>query len=86
MEYLSQRCQKVQRHKQTWSTFSLSFTYSSLLYLCVCVVGMSLSIGENHKEEAVHWNHSRRAVLTGDVMTRTGAARADIFLDDNDYA
>ena len=47
--------------------------------------GMSLPIGLHHGEVDVHWHHSRRAVLTGDVLTRTGAARAGIFLDDNDY-
>jgi hypothetical protein len=52
----------------------------------VIPAGLSLPIGEADGSGAadVHWNHSRRAVLTGDVLTRTGAARAGIFLDDND--
>jgi hypothetical protein len=33
----------------------------------------------------VGWHHSRKAVLTGDVLTHTGGERAGIFLDDGDY-
>lgn len=47
--------------------------------------GTSLPIGESNGAIDTHWNHGRRAVLTGDVLTRTGASRAGIFMDDNDY-
>jgi hypothetical protein len=30
-------------------------------------------------------NHGRKAMLTGDVLTRASRSRAGIFLDDNDY-
>ena len=49
--------------------------------------GMSLrGLGEGGKGVVpVGWHHSRKAVLTGDVLTHTGGARAGIFLDDGDY-
>jgi hypothetical protein len=44
---------------------------------------MSLDLKANFTEPG--WVHQRKAILTGDCLTKTGALRAGIFLDENDY-
>jgi len=44
---------------------------------------MSLDLKANFTEPG--WVHQRKAILTGDCLTKTGALRAGIFLDENDH-
>ena len=43
---------------------------------------MSLDLKANFTEQG--WVHQRKAILTGDPSTKTGALRSGIFLDEND--
>lgn len=44
---------------------------------------MSLDLKANFTEQG--WVHQRKAILTGDCSTKTGAIRSGIFLDENDH-
>lgn len=47
--------------------------------------GLSLDVGEEYTSGGTFkgWNYGRKAILTGDLNTKTGRERAGLYLDDN---